>query len=428
MKKDNWHFHTRQIHGGYSVDETFSRGIPIHPSAAFHFGTCERAANLFDLSEGGNIYSRLTNPTCDKYEQRVASLYGAVGAVATSSGMAATTATITALANAGENIVASPYLYGGTYNLFRITLRNLGIDCRIAPSSDPKDIEALIDNQTRCVFAESMGNPTCHVIDIETYAEVAHRHQVPLIIDNTFGACGYLCNPLEWGADIVVESATKWINGHGTGIGGIITDGGTFDWGNGKFPQIDGPSEGYHGMNLWETFGHKAYITRIRVDMLRDLGVTASPFDAYLNMIGLETLALRLDHEVATAKQLAQYLQQSPEVKRVSYVGLPDHPSHELAKKYFRHGGGAVLNVELNGSLERTAQIVEHLKLFANMVMIGDSISVVTHPASTTHRQLSEADLLAAGVPPTLLRISVGLEHAEDLIADFEQAFEACKI
>lgn len=415
---------TRQIHGGYHIDETRSRGLAIHPTAAFHFDTCNQAAGLFNLTEAGNIYTRLGNPTNSDYENRVASLYGAVGALSVSSGMSAITIIVTSLAKAGQNIVASPYLYGGTYNSFRITLRNLGIDCRIAADDSPEAIEAVIDDNTRLVFAESMGNPSCDVIDIEGYAQVAHRHGIPFVIDNTFGAGGYLCNPLQWGADIVLESATKWINGHGTAIGGIIIDGGTFDWGNGKFPQIDGPSEGYHGLNLWQTFGNAAFIVKARVDGLRDLGCSPSPFDSYLNLIGLETLSLRLEHQVASARRLAEFCKQSKGVKRVNYVGFENHPSHELAAKYFKHGAGAVINIELEGDLETTTRFVEALKICAHMVMIGDSITVVTHPASTTHKQLNDADLKAAGVTPTLLRISLGLEDAEDIIDDFKQAFK----
>ncbi len=419
-------FETRQIHAGLNPAEpTGSRGIAIYPTAAYRFRDCEHAAHLFELSEAGNIYTRLQNPTSSAYEERINALYGGVGAVATSSGMSAILVALTSLASAGQNIVASPFLYGGTYNLFRHTLRRLGIELRIVEENKPEAYAKAIDENTRAVFAESMGNPTCNVSDIEGLAAVAHSHGLPLVIDNTFGAGGYLCNPFDWGADIIVDSATKWINGHGTAMGGILVDSGRFNWGNGKFPLIDGPSDGYHGLNLREAFGPAAFIVKCRVDGLRDLGTSPSAFDSYLMLLGLETLSLRASHQTASTRRLAEWLRESPFVERVSYVGFPDHPSHELCKKYFRDGGGAVLTVELKGTLETTVKFVESLRLAAHMTMIGDSITVVTHPASTTHKQLSEADLAQAGITPTLLRISLGLENVEDIIGDFQQAFEA---
>ncbi len=417
-------FATRQIHAGLDHNPaTGSRGVAIYPTAAYRFNDCEHAANLFKLSESGNIYTRLQNPTTSAYEERISALYGGVGALGVASGMSAILIAITSLAQAGDNIVASPYLYGGTYNLFRISLRKLGIEVRIPASESPDDFASQIDDRTRALFVESMGNPTCAVPDLEGIAKVAHDAGVPLIVDNTFGAAGYLCNPFDWGADIVVDSATKWINGHGTAMGGVIVDGGSFDWGNGKFPEIDGPSEGYHGLNLWEAFGRAAFVAKCRVDGLRDFGPCPSAFDSYLMMIGLETLSLRVRHQVESTRKLAEYLRNHPKVKKVSYVGFEDHPSYANAQKYYRFGASGVLNVELTGDLDSTVKFVESLELLANMTMIGDSVSVVTHPASTTHKQLSEADLEAAGVTPTLLRISLGLEDVEDIIADFEQAF-----
>ena len=418
-------FETRQIHAGLDPKEkTGSRGLAIYPTAAYRFETCEHAANLFELSQPGNIYTRLQNPTTSAYEERIAALYGGVGAVATSSGMAATLVTLTNLASAGDNIVASPYLYGGTYNLFRHTLDRLGISIRIASGEAPEDFGKLIDDRTKGVFIESMGNPTCAVLDIEGVAAVAHAAGVPLIVDNTFGAGGYLCNPIEWGADIIVDSATKWINGHGTAMGGVIVDAGSFDWSNGRFSNIDGPSDGYHGLNLCEAFGAAAFIAKCRVDGLRDLGTCPSAFDSYLMLLGLETLSLRVRHQVQSTRRLAEFLRDDPHVARVSFVGFGDSPYHELASKYFRFGSSGVLNVELKGTLESTVKFVEALQLAAHMTMIGDSITVVTHPASTTHKQLSEDDLRAAGVTPTLLRISLGLEDVDDIIDDFRQAFE----
>lgn len=423
-KKHRYRFETLQIHAGLQPDEkTGSRGVAIYPTAAYRFRNCDHAARLFELSEGGNIYTRLQNPTTSVYEQRIAALYGATGALAVSSGMSAILVAILSLASQGDNIVASPFLYGGTYNQFRITLRKLGIDCRIARSEETGDFESLIDSRTRAIYAESMGNPTCAVPDLEALGELARRCDVPLLVDNTFGAAGYLCNPFRWGANIVVDSATKWINGHGTAMGGVVVDGGNYDWGNGKFPQIDGPSEGYHGLNLYETFGAAAFIVKCRVDALRDLGCCPSPYDSHAMLLGLETLSLRVKHQVESARKLAEYCRNHPKVERVSFVGFESHPSYANARKYYRFGASAVFTVELKGTLESTVRFVESLDLAANMTMIGDSITVVTHPASTTHKQLGEADLAAAGITPTLLRISTGLEHPDDLIEDFEQAF-----
>ena len=419
-----YRFETRQIHAGLDPDApTGARGVAICPTAAYRFRSCEHAARLFDLSEAGNIYTRLQNPTTTAYEARIASLYGAVGALALSSGMSAILVTVLSLAAEGDNIVASPFLYGGTYNQFRISLRRMGIECRIAPSERAEDLEALVDDRTRAIYAESMGNPTCAVPDLEALGALARRCDVPLVVDNTFGAAGYLCNPFDWGAHIVVDSATKWINGHGTAMGGLIVDGGNYDWRNGKFPQIDGPSEGYHGLNLCDAFGPAAFIVKCRVDGLRDLGCCPSPFDSYLMLLGLETLSLRVRHAVESTRRLAEYCRSHPKVERVGFVGFETHPSHENARKYYRFGSSAVFSVELKGTLESTVRFVESLRLAAHMTMIGDSVTVVTHPASTTHKQLGEADLAAAGVTPTLLRISPGLEHVDDLIDDFEQAF-----
>ena len=373
------------------------------------------------MSQPGNIYTRLQNPTTSAYEERIAALYGGSGALAVSSGMSAILIAVTALASQGDNIVASPYLYGGTYNQFRHTLQRLGIEVRIADTPSPESFDALIDDRTRAIFVESMGNPTCAVPDLDGIGKLAAKHHVPFIVDNTSGAGGYLCNPFEWGASIIVDSATKWINGHGTAMGGIIVDGGNFDWtGVGA---VDAPSEGYHGLNLWKSFGNQAFIVKCRVDGLRDLGACPSPFDSYLMLLGLETLSLRVRHQVQSTRRLAEFLRDCGKAKTVSFVGFEDHPSHANAARYFRFGSSAVLNVELKGDIDSTVRFVESLQLAAHMTMIGDSITVVTHPASTTHKQLSEADLVHAGVTPTLLRISLGLEDVEDIIADFEQAF-----
>ncbi len=423
MSEKKLRFETLQIHGGYSVDDTGSRGAAIYPTAAYHFKTCDYAARLFELKEFGNIYTRLQNPTTSSYEERIAALEGGVGALAVASGMSAQLIALTSLADCGDNIVASPYLYGGTFNQFKITFRKLGIDCRLGHDDSVAELERLIDDRTKAIYVEAMSNPGCSVPDLEGLADLARRYDVPLVVDNTFGAGGYLCRPIEWGANIVVESATKWINGHGTAMGGVIVDAGNYNWNNGKFPAISGPSEGYHGLNFYETFGNMAYIVKCRVDGLRDLGCSPSPFDSFLMKIGLETLSMRVKHEVESTKRLAEYFRSHPLVERVKYVGFEDDPSHANAAKYFRFGAGAVLTVELKGSLESTVRFVEALKLVGNMTMIGDSITVVTHPASTTHKQLSDEDKRATGITPTLLRISAGLENVEDIIDDFEQAF-----
>lgn len=415
-------FDTLQIHAGLDKsDPTCSRGIGIHPTAAYRFPTCDYAAGLFELSQPGNIYTRLQNPTTSAYEERIAALYGGSGALAVSSGMSAILIAVTALASQGDNIVASPYLYGGTYNQFRHTLQRLGIEVRIADTPSPESFDALIDDRTCAIFVESMGNPTCAVPDLDGIGKLAAKHHVPFIVDNTFGAGGYLCNPFEWGANIIVDSATKWINGHGTAMGGIIVDGGNFDWTGVR--AVDAPSEGYHGLNLWKSFGNQAFIVKCRVDGLRDLGACPSPFDSYLMLLGLETLSLRVRHQVQSTRRLAEFLRDCGKAKTVSFVGFENHPSHANAARYFRFGSSAVLNVELKGDIDSTVRFVESLQLAAHMTMIGDSITVVTHPASTTHKQLSEADLVHAGVTPTLLRISLGLEDVEDIIADFGQAF-----
>ena len=381
MAEKKLRFETLQIHGGLQPDDpTGARGVAIYPTAAYRFKSCEHAAKLFDLSEGGNIYTRLQNPTTIVYEQRIAALYGAVGALAVSSGMSAILIAVLSLAAEGDNIVASPFLYGGTFTQFRISLRRLGIDCRIARSERPEDFEALIDGRTKAIYAESMGNPSCTVSDMEALGKLAKRYDVPFIVDNTFGAAGYLCNPFEWGANIVVDSATKWINGHGTAMGGVIVDGGNYNWANGKFPQIDGPSEGYHGLNFHEAFGAAAFIVKCRVDGVRDLGCCPSPFDSYLMTLGLETLSLRVRHEVESARRLAEYCRNHPKVERVSFVGFESHPSYANAKKYFRFGSSAVFTIELKGTLDSTVRFVESLNLAAHMVMIGDSVTVVTHP------------------------------------------------
>lgn len=423
MKNNKLHFETLQIHAGLSKDQTCARGLAIYPTAAYHFNSCEHAANLFELKEPGNIYTRLQNPTTTAYEQRVAALEGGVGALAVSSGMSAQLIAITSLAGCGDNIVTTPYLYGGTYNQFNISFRKLGIHCRIAVDEKAENLKKLIDSNTKAIYFESMGNPSCIVPDFETISKLAREYDIPLVVDNTFGACGYLCRPIDLGADIIVESATKWINGHGTAMGGIIVDAGTYNWGNGKYPDLCGASEGYHGLNFFETFGKLTFIVKCRVDGLRDYGCSPSPFDSFLMQQGLETLSLRVKHVVESTRLVAEYLRSHPKVENVNYIGFKEHTSYENAQRYFRFGASGVLSVELKGTQETTIRFVEALKLIAHMTMIGDSISVVTHPASTTHKQLNEQQQRSVGVTPTLLRISAGLENVEDIIQDLEQAF-----
>ena len=422
LKDRKLKFETLQLHVGQEEADpvTGARAVPIYQTSSYVFRNCDHAR--FGLADAGNIYGRLTNPTEDVFEQRIAALEGGVAALAVASGAAAIAYTLQNLAHAGEHIVAANNIYGGTYNLLAHTFPEYGITTTFVDPFNYDEVEQAIQENTRAIHIETLGNPNSDVVDIEKIAAIAHAHQIPLVVDNTF-ATPYLVRPLEYGADIVVHSATKFIGGHGTAIGGVIVDGGNYDWGNGKFPQIDGPSEGYHGLNLHKAFGRAAFIVKCRVDGLRDLGCCPSPFDSYLMLLGLETLSLRVRHEVESTRRLAEYCRSHPKVARVSYVGFDTHPSFGNARKYYRFGSSAVFTIELKGTLESTVRFVEALHLAANMTMIGDSITVVTHPASTTHKQLGEADLAAAGVTPTLLRISLGLEDVEDLIDDFEQAF-----
>ena len=414
---------TTCVQGGYHPGNAEPRQIPIYQSTTWKYDSSEFMGKLFDLEESGYFYTRLQNPTNDFVAAKICELEGGSAAMLTSSGQAANFFAIFNIAGCGDHVVCSTSIYGGTYNLFAHTMARMGIEFTfVSPTCSDEELGAAFKPNTKAVFGETVANPALTVLDIERFAKAAHDHGVPLIVDNTFPT-PINCRPIEWGADIVVDSATKWINGHGTSMGGVIVDGGTYDWGNGKFPQIDGPSEGYHGLNLREAFGAAAFIAKCRVDGLRDLGCCPSPFDSYLMMIGLETLSLRVRHEVESTRKVAEYCLHHPKVKSVSFVGFESHPSYGNARKYYRFGSSAVFTIELRGTLESTVRFVESLQLAANMTMIGDSITVVTHPASTTHKQLGAADLAAAGVTPTLLRISLGLENADDIIADFEQAF-----
>ena len=421
---ENYRFETLQIHAGQKPDPTTNaRAVPIYQTTSYVFDSAEHGANLFALKEFGNIYTRIMNPTTDVFEQRIAALEGGVAALATASGQAAQFLAIATLAQAGENIVATSYLYGGTYNQFKVTLPRLGINVKFVDGDNPEDFRKQIDENTKALYVETIGNPQFNIPDFEALAAIAHENGIPLIVDNTFGAGGYIAQPIKHGADIVVESATKWIGGHGTSIGGVIVDSGKFNWGNGKFPVFTEPSAGYHGLNFHETFGNIAFIIRARVEGLRDLGASLSPFNAFLLLQGLETLSLRIDRHVQNAQTLAEWLVNHPKVEWVNYPSLPNHPYHDRAKKYLDHGFGAVLNFGIKGGLDSGRSFINAVKLASHLANVGDAKTLVIHPTSTTHQQLSESEQKSAGVTPDLIRVSVGLEHIEDIKADFEQAF-----
>jgi len=425
-------FETLQIHAGHTPDsETNSRAVPIYQTTSYTFKSSEHGANLFALKEFGNIYTRIMNPTNDVLEQRMAALEGGVAALAVSSGHAAQFLTFSTILRSGDNIVSSPYLYGGSYNQFSVTFKNYNWEARFAETLEVADFEKLIDSRTKAIYLETIGNPGFNVPDFDKFAALARKYDIPFIVDNTFGAAGYLFRPIEHGAAIVVESATKWIGGHGSSIGGVIVDSGKFNWGNGKFPQFTEPSEGYHGLKFWETFGSDgpfgniAFIIKARVEGLRDLGPSQSPFNSFLFIQGLETLSLRLDRHVENTLALARWLQKHPKVEQVNYPGLEDSPHNKLARKYLPRGAGGVLSFTLKGKKEEAIRLVDNLKLVSHLANVGDVRTLIIQPAATTHQQMSDEAQLAAGVLPTLLRVSVGLEHIEDIIADFEQAFKA---
>ncbi|HKT32166.1 MAG TPA: O-acetylhomoserine aminocarboxypropyltransferase/cysteine synthase [Gammaproteobacteria bacterium] len=426
----NYRFETLQIHAGQQpAPGTNARAVPIYQTTSYTFDDAQHGADLFALKKFGNIYTRIMNPTTDVFEQRVAALEGGVAALATASGQAAQLLAITTLAQAGDNIVSGSALYGGTYNQFKVTLPRLGIQVKFVEGDDPQDFRRAIDKNTKALYVETIGNPGFNVPDFEALAKVAHEADLPLIVDNTFGAAGYLARPIEYGADIVVASATKWIGGHGTSIGGVIVDSGKFNWGNGKFPLFTEPSPGYHGLNFWETFGPQgpfgniAFIIRARVEGLRDLGPALSPFNAFLFLQGLETLSLRVQRHVDNSLELARWLEKQPDVAWVNYPGLTQHPSHARAKKYLRHGFGAVLSFGIRGGEVAGRGFIDKVKLASHLANIGDAKTLVIHPASTTHQQLSAEEQKSAGVTPDLIRVSVGIEHIEDIKEDFARAF-----
>jgi O-acetylhomoserine/O-acetylserine sulfhydrylase len=424
MKKSQ-HFETLQIHAGHSPDsDTNSRAVPIYQTTSYVFNNSEHVSNLFALKEFGNIYTRLMNPTTDVLEKRIAALEGGIGALAVASGHAAQFIAINNILGQGDNIVSSPYLYGGTFNQFKVSFKNLGIEARFAENNDPESFRKLIDANTKAIYAETIGNPSFAIPDFEALAKVASEFDIPFIVDNTFAGGGYLCRPLELGAHIVVESATKWIGGHGSSIGGVIVDGGTYNWGNGKFPQFTEPSPGYHGLKFHETFGQLAFLIRARVEGLRDFGPAISPFNSFLLIQGIETLSLRMERHVSNALQLAEWLEKHPKVEKVNYPGLPSSPYHDLAKKYLKNGFGGMVSFIVKGGKKKAETVVDSLKLVSHVANVGDVRSLIIQPSSTTHQQLSEDEQIAAGIIPALLRVSVGIEHISDIIADFEQALD----
>jgi O-acetylhomoserine (thiol)-lyase len=427
----SYKFETLQLHAGQEIDPTTgSRAVPIYQTTSYGFKNSEHGANLFALKEFGNIYTRLMNPTTDVFEKRIAALEGGVAAVAVSSGQAAQFLALTNILQAGDNFVSSTHLYGGSYNQFKVSFKKLGIEVKFAQGDNPQDFEAKIDEKTKAIYVETIGNPSFSIPDFERISSIAQKHDLPLIVDNTFGAGGYLFRPLEHGANIVVESATKWIGGHGTSIGGVIVDGGNYNWGNGKYPQFTEPSEGYHGLvfndvfGIGGPFGNIQFAIRTRVEGLRDFGPSISPFNSFLLIQGLETLSLRVQRHVENALALATWLEQHPAVKSVSYPGLESSPYHALAKKYLQNGFGAVLSFELHGEKEQAIALLDNLKLVSHLANVGDAKTLIIQPSATTHQQLSAEEQVAAGVTPTQLRVSVGIEHIDDIKADFEQAIQ----
>ena len=431
MSTQNLKFETLQLHAGQEVDPTGSRAVPIYQTTSYVFNNSEHGANLFALKEFGNIYTRIMNPTTDVFEKRIAALEGGVAALAVASGQAAQFIALNNILQPGENFISSRYIYGGTYNQFKVQFKRLGVEARFPETETVEAYEALIDAQTKAIFLETIGNPAFNIPDFEKFAALAKKHDLPLIVDNTFGAGGFLFRPLEHGANIVVESATKWIGGHGTSIGGVIVDGGNYNWGNGKYPQFSEPSEGYHGLVFSSVFGvdgpfgNIQFIIRARVEGLRDFGPAISPFNSFLLIQGLETLSLRVQRHVDNALELAKWLETHPQVKSVNYPGLESSPYHSLAKKYLKNGFGGVLSFEIKGEKENATKFVDGLKLTSHLANVGDAKTLIIQPSATTHQQLGDAEQLKAGVTPTLLRVSVGIEHIDDIKADFEQAFAA---
>jgi len=431
MIMSNLRFETLQVHAGQEVDKTtHSRALPIYQTSSYVFDDAQYGADLFGLRKFGNIYTRLMNPTTDVFEKRVAALEGGISSLATSSGQSAQFIALNNILQVGDNFVSTPHLYGGTYNQFKVQFKRLGIEVRFTPNDAPEEFEKRIDENTKAIYLEAIGNPELNIPDFDAIAEVAKKYDIPLIVDNTFGAGGFLFRPIEHGAAIVVESATKWIGGHGTSLGGIIVDSGKFNWGNGKFPVFTEPSDSYHGLVFWNTFGFDspfgniAFNIRARVEGLRDWGNTISPFNSFLMVQGLETLSLRVERHIQNTQALAEWLEKHPKVEYVNYPGLKSSKYYELAKKYFPKGAGAVLTFKLKGDAGNADKLIDHVKLLSHLANVGDTKSLIIHPASTTHEQLSPEEQKSSGVEPGLLRISVGIENIEDIKEDLEQALE----
>lgn len=425
------HFETLQQHAGQEPDPaTGARAVPIYQTTSFSFKNSEHGANLFALKEFGNIYTRIMNPTTDVFEKRVAALEGGVAALATASGLSAQFLALNNILEAGDNFVTSPFLYGGSYNQFKVSFKRLGIEARFAKDNNVENFESLIDDKTKALYTETIGNPDFNIPDFDKLSALAKKHDLPLIVDNTFACAGYLFRPLEHGAHVVVQAATKWIGGHGNSIGGVIVDGGNYNWGNGKFPVFSEPSKGYHGLVFNDVFGSNGpfgniqFIIRARVEGLRDFGPAISPFNSFLLIQGLETLSLRVDRHVENTLALAQWLEKNPNVQKVNYPGLESSPYYEIAKKYLPKGAGAVLSFELKGGKESATKFVDNLKMISHLANVGDTKTLIIQPAATTHQQLSDEEQLSAGVTPTQLRVAVGIEHIDDIKADIEQSLE----
>lgn len=424
-------FETLQVHAGQEVDPaTHARAVPIYQTSSYVFTDAQDGADLFALRKLGNIYTRLMNPTSDVFEKRIAALEGGAAALATSSGQSAQFLALNNILSAGDNFISTSHLYGGTYNQFKNQFKRLGIETRFTPNDTPDEFEKLIDDKTKAIYLETIGNPDLNIPDFDAIVAVADKHGVPLVVDNTFGAGGYLFRPIEHGASIVVESATKWIGGHGTSVGGVIIDSGKFDWSNGRFPEFTEPADSYHGLVFWDAFGANspfgniAFIMRARVEGLRDWGNVASPFNTWLFIQGLETLSLRVERHVQNTQAVAEWLEKHPKVEYVNYPGLKSSPYHELANKYFKHGAGSILTFKVKGESRRADEFINNLNLFSHLANVGDAKSLVIHPAATTHEQLSEEEKIATGAIPGLLRLSIGIENINDILEDLEQAFE----
>ena len=429
----NHKFETLQLHAGQQVDPTTkARAVPIYQTTSYGFDNSEHAANLFGLRAFGNIYTRIMNPTSDVFEQRMSALEGGVAALAVGSGQAAQFLALNNILQPGDNFVSTSFLYGGTFNQFKVAFKRLGIDARFAEGDTVAAFEKLIDSNTKAIYLETIGNPKLNIPDFDALASMCKKHDLPLVVDNTFGAGGYLFQPIKHGANVVVHSATKWIGGHGTSIGGVIIDGGNYNWGNGKYPQFTEPSEGYHGMKFWEIFGEGnplglpniSFIIRARVEGLRDFGAALSPFNSFLFLQGLETLSLRVERHSSNAMALATWLESHPSVEFVWYPGLKSSPYHDLATKYLKNGFGGILQFGIKGGAENGSKFIDSLQLISHLANVGDAKSLAIHPASTTHEQLSDTERAASGVLPNLIRISVGIEHIDDIKADFQQAFD----